>query len=174
MHGNLQNDGDTERVIARMDAEARIDSASHRLRFQQETAISAIKALTLANGGAILSLLTFVGNHAAKVQAANFEGAFISFAAGLSVALFAYLPAYYSQAWFMHSETSDAWNSQHDMMEEPRSYSEVGEAERKRGWIYQNFGVGCILLGSGLVDQSQKMTVAARAMAERKTVGHRS
>ena len=30
------------------------------------------------------------------------------------------------------------------------------------------------LLGSGLVDQSQKMTVAARAMAERKTVGHRS
>ena len=30
------------------------------------------------------------------------------------------------------------------------------------------------VLGSGLVDQSQKMTVAARAMAERKTVGHRS
>jgi hypothetical protein len=29
-------------------------------------------------------------------------------------------------------------------------------------------------LGSGLVDQSQKMTVAARAMAEKKTVGHRS
>ena len=31
-----------------------------------------------------------------------------------------------------------------------------------------------LLLGSGLVDHSQKMTVAARAMAERKTVGHRS
>ena len=29
-------------------------------------------------------------------------------------------------------------------------------------------------LGSGLVDQSQKMTVAARAMAERKAVGQRS
>ncbi|MDQ4420337.1 acyl-CoA dehydrogenase family protein [Sphingobium sp. DEHP117] len=29
-------------------------------------------------------------------------------------------------------------------------------------------------LGSGLIDQSQKMTVAARAMAERKTVGHLS
>ena len=29
-------------------------------------------------------------------------------------------------------------------------------------------------LGSGLVDQGQKMIVAARAMAERKTVGHRS
>ena len=29
-------------------------------------------------------------------------------------------------------------------------------------------------LGSGLVDQSQKMTVAASAMAEKKTAGHRS
>ncbi len=37
-------------------------------------------------------------------------------------------------------------------------------------------GVGLIVftLGSGLVDQSQKMTVAASAMAEKKTVGHRS
>jgi len=29
-------------------------------------------------------------------------------------------------------------------------------------------------LGSGPVDQSQKMTVAARAMADKKTVGHLS
>ncbi len=30
------------------------------------------------------------------------------------------------------------------------------------------------LLGSGLIGHSQKMTVAARATAEKKTVGHRS
>jgi 3-hydroxyacyl-CoA dehydrogenase/3a,7a,12a-trihydroxy-5b-cholest-24-enoyl-CoA hydratase len=30
------------------------------------------------------------------------------------------------------------------------------------------------LLGSGLIDQSQKMTVAARATAEKKAFGHRS
>ena len=30
------------------------------------------------------------------------------------------------------------------------------------------------ILGSGLIDQSQKITVAARAMAERKTIGHLS
>ncbi len=29
-------------------------------------------------------------------------------------------------------------------------------------------------LGSGLVDQSQKMTVAARAIAEKKAIGQRS
>lgn len=32
----------------------------------------------------------------------------------------------------------------------------------------------CLCLGSGLIDQSQKITVAARAMAERKTIGHLS
>ena len=31
-----------------------------------------------------------------------------------------------------------------------------------------------LILGSGLIDHSQKMTVAASAMAEKKTVGHRS
>jgi hypothetical protein len=31
-----------------------------------------------------------------------------------------------------------------------------------------------LFLGSGLTDQSQKMTVAARAMAEKKALGHRS
>lgn len=31
-----------------------------------------------------------------------------------------------------------------------------------------------LLLGSGLIAQSQKRTVAASAMAEKKTVGHRS
>ncbi len=35
-------------------------------------------------------------------------------------------------------------------------------------------GFGRFFLGSGLVDHSQKMTVAARATAEKKTVGHRS
>jgi hypothetical protein len=38
----------------------------------------------------------------------------------------------------------------------------------------KSVGLRAISLGSGLVDQSQKMTVAASAMAEKKTVGHRS
>jgi hypothetical protein len=31
-----------------------------------------------------------------------------------------------------------------------------------------------VILGSGLIDQSQKMMVAARATAEKKAFGHRS
>ena len=33
---------------------------------------------------------------------------------------------------------------------------------------------GALTLGSGLIDQSQKITVAARATAEKKAFGHRS
>lgn len=53
----------------------------------------------------------------------------------------------------------------------PATYKAI-EAQR----LYFNESHDAIIrqLGSGLVDQSQKMTVAARAMAERKTVGHRS
>ena len=41
--------------------------------------------------------------------------------------------------------------------------------------VYDPFmGRGTTPLGSGLIDQSQKMTVAARATAEKKAFGHRS
>jgi len=48
-----------------------------------------------------------------------------------------------------------------------RSTNQMGEHHRRAlGTHYK--------LGSGLVDQSQKMTVAARAMADKKAVGHLS
>lgn len=129
---------------ARMDYEASITHASERLRFQQETAIAAIKALTLVNGGAIIALLTFIGNNPANYGASDLRTAFSGFAVGLGFALASYLGAYYSQSWFMHSDISAAWDYQHDMRQEPRNYSEVGNTERKRGHIFQIFGLACI------------------------------
>ena len=49
-----------------------------------------------------------------------------------------------------------------------------GDGHCQQEWLDTAAGPVGLNLGSGLVDQSQKMTVAARAMAERKTVGHRS
>ena len=43
-----------------------------------------------------------------------------------------------------------------------------------RDRVASDLGIGKSTLGSGLIGQSQKMTVAARAMAERKTLGHLS
>lgn len=53
-----------------------------------------------------------------------------------------------------------------------------GTASNRRGpggnkWLYPDI-VAIEALGSGLIGHSQKMTVAARAMAEKKTAGHRS
>lgn len=50
------------------------------------------------------------------------------------------------------------------------SYKSRGDADASMRTI-EPYGM---LLGSGLVDQSQKMMVAASAMAEKNTVGHRS
>ncbi len=132
-------------AIARMDAEARLQSASDRLKFQQETALAAIRGLTFANGGAILALLTFVGNQQGKVDLIQMRGAFEAFAFGLGFALASYLGAYYSQSWFAHSETSDAWNYQSDMLSKPRQYTEVANQERRRGWIFQLSALGLIV-----------------------------
>ncbi|WP_242220105.1 DUF6538 domain-containing protein [Shinella zoogloeoides] len=57
--------------------------------------------------------------------------------------------------------------------EGPLFYEAKTEAKRKGKGITQPQWAGNEL-GSGLVDQSQKITVAARAMAERKAIGHLS
>ncbi len=50
----------------------------------------------------------------------------------------------------------------------------VPQTQRKKGRLWLNDG-SCVRLGSRLIDrQSQKMTVAARATAERKVFAHRS
>lgn len=48
------------------------------------------------------------------------------------------------------------------------------EHDRMLGLIRGFEPIAAFGLGSGLIDQSQKITVAARAIAEKKTVGHRS
>ena len=49
----------------------------------------------------------------------------------------------------------------------------VQKSQANSNWT-NTLRVAGVDLGSGLVDQSQKMTVAARAMADKKTVGHLS
>ena len=53
------------------------------------------------------------------------------------------------------------------------SLGSVGKSERRLREHFLDELEG-LCLGSGLIDQSQKMTVAARAMADRKVIGHLS
>ena len=68
---------------------------------------------------------------------------------------------YYEQMGLLsHSERSEG---------NQRRYS--GEEQERLSFIRHARELG---LGSGLIAHSQKITVAARAMAERKAIGHRS
>lgn len=84
---------------AREEASRRWDEATERLKFATEYAHAGLKGLFLANGGAILALLTFLGNNrSARVESNDIWWAFISFAVGLSGVLAAYIAGYASHA----------------------------------------------------------------------------
>ena len=106
--------------------------------------MAVIKGLTFVNGGAILALLTFVGNHSSTINPAQLRSAFTAFAVGLASALFSYVGAYFSQGSYSHSETSDSWNHQSDMRQMPRLYTEDANKERRTGTIFEISGVFCV------------------------------
>jgi len=56
---------DDLRELAKLDYEASIKEAADRLHFQQEIGLTPCKSGILVNGGAIIGLLTFIGNQPA-------------------------------------------------------------------------------------------------------------
>ena len=140
----MPTDQDLERQISRMDAEAKITHASERLKFQQQCALATIKSLTIVNGGAILSLLTFIGNNNAHYDVPALRQAFEGFGLGLVLALASYIAAYHSESWYMHSDTSDSWNYQDDMRQMPRRHHADANKERRRGWLLQIAAIGLV------------------------------
>lgn len=81
------------------------EDVMHRLEMQGALGQGALKSMMLANGGAIISLLTFIGNKAALVDASSVRISMVLFGAGLFAGLFSYFGAYFSQADFMMVST---------------------------------------------------------------------
>jgi len=80
------------------------DSAHRRLRYSVEYAQQGVRALFLANGGAIIALLTFAGNSKAVNEPRALFWSFIWFGSGLALSLATYIVAYISQAEVMQDE----------------------------------------------------------------------
>ena len=85
------------------EAERRWNETSERLRFSTEYAQSGLKGLFLANGAAIVGLLTFVGNAKVVVEPVALWWSFVWFSLGLTCVLGAYLAAYWSQELLMNA-----------------------------------------------------------------------
>jgi predicted RNase H-like HicB family nuclease len=133
------------RAIGRTDYEAFIQESSERLRYQVEFSQSALRNLHLVNGGAIIALLTVVGNSVIEYDVRSLWWAFLWFGVGLVASLSAYFGAYFSQANFMNVAVQQAWNAQATSHDLPEPYSL--EPEMSRGNIALWGGIGAALTG---------------------------
>lgn len=107
-------------AIAKMDYQQHLQEIPQRLQFQQDLALGALKGLTLVNGGAIVGLLTFIGNSATPFDQHDLGVGLVSFVIGLTANLLAYVFGYFSQATFMEATIHELWNDQRDMVGVPR------------------------------------------------------
>jgi hypothetical protein len=94
------------------DYAAAINELAARLGYQIDFAQSALKSLLFVNGGAILALLTMIGNASATFDSRAIWWSFFWYSSGLVVVLLAYFGAFISQFFFMDVTTKEAWNAQ--------------------------------------------------------------
>lgn len=90
------------RDLESMAYDAATAEAAERLRFSVGFALSGLQALTLANGGALIALFTFLGN----------SGAVTLFAVGLASNLVAFIGAHLSQDAYYTMAQVEAWKAQ--------------------------------------------------------------
>lgn len=114
------------------------EDSSARLQYQHEYTLAGLKTLIIINGGAIIGLLTYAGNASGKVQAAQFNSAFMAYAAGLILAVLTYLTAYLSQAEFMNGSILEAYQKRGlETTGGPKTKDEYD----KRGTLYVAVGI---------------------------------
>jgi hypothetical protein len=127
------------REIALEDFRVNIDEAADRLRFQVEFAQSTLKNLYLINGGALVALLTFIGNTGIDFDQLAMWWSFLWFALGLAASMFAHLGAYFSQAYYMEQTFKQAWNAQLRAKGAQENFDFTREYRLGNFWLY--FGV---------------------------------
>lgn len=72
---------------------------------------STLKTLTLANGGAIVALLTFIGNVEIEIDSRSIFYAFVWFSVGLSLTILAHGLAYLVQEAYLNAASARMHNS---------------------------------------------------------------
>ena len=146
------------RRVAEQDYTVAVADASERVRLQGSIADAGMKALVLANGGAMIALFTFVGNVLTRVGPSPFSAgklwlAFAFFVAGLVAALACYVFAFLSQDRFYAQAMHETWRQQRVM----ETLAKEGPSETE----LKLFGLGQAYYGLGLL--ASVISVAAFA-----------
>lgn len=108
---DLRREAEQDHTAARADA-------TERVKIQASIADAAMKAMMLANGGAMVALFTFVGNVLTKggssglFNGAALRSAFACFVGGLVLALAAHVFAFMSQDRFYRQSIEEVRRSQ--------------------------------------------------------------
>lgn len=141
------------REIAMEDYRANLSETSDRLKYQVEFAQSALKNLHLVNGGAIIALLTFIGNVNVEFDYRSLWWGFAWFCIGLTSSLMAYLGAYFSQAYFMNHTQKEAWSAQaraRGMPDTSGGHREfkIGNIHLVMAIVFTFLSVVCFVIGS--------------------------
>ncbi|RJY09246.1 hypothetical protein [Aurantiacibacter aquimixticola] len=139
------------REIALDDYATRIDEGKDRLRFQVEYSQSAMRNLQLVNGGAVLALLTFIGNTGLDFNFFGLWWAFFWFASGLVCSLAAYFGAFFSQHFFMKLTMYEAWNAQYRSRGAEEPYQTSAELDWGNRALYSAVILSTLSLVSFLV-----------------------
>lgn len=105
-------DDKIKREIAMQDYEQQSAEAMARLQYQVDYSKALLNGLTIGNGGAILALLTFIGNTKTKVDPATMQGAFAVYGGGLTLVMIAYASGFFTQYFFYDATQNQAWNAQ--------------------------------------------------------------
>ena len=100
------------REIALEDYRAYVEEGSQRLGFQVDYSQAGLRNLQLVNGGAVIALLTILGNTSVEFDYRSLWWAFFWFGLGLALSLTAYFGAFFSQHFFMQQTFMQAWDAQ--------------------------------------------------------------
>lgn len=121
------------RSMAEDDFNVYFDDASARLGHAVSLGQGTVRSLFLVNGGAIIALLTLVGNASATVENRALFYAFVWFGVGLFLALLASLAFPLSQMFYMQSSNTEGWKAQAE--KHGQEYPESGDRDDVRGEI---------------------------------------
>lgn len=139
------------RSIGEKDHSAFLAEAKDRLQFQVDFAQSAMRNLLLVNGGAILALLTALGNSTMRYDPKGLWWAFFWFSLGLVGALAAYFAAFFSQYFFYNGTLFQAWNAQQDAHDLERSHDPIPLFLRGDRALIIGVGLATVSLSSFLI-----------------------
>ncbi len=119
-----------------------------RLRYGHEYGQAGLKGLFLANGGAIIALLTFVGNATSHVDPRGMFWAFVWLSLGLISCLISYFFQYITQDHIMNATHNEAFQKQSDALGWDKKYNYQIYIQKSNCTLKMSVSFGLISLGS--------------------------